>query len=130
MASLILPDSNFYIDSARAGRDPFQELAAHAEQWEFATCGMVIMEVCRGRTQPHIHERFRERFSVMIYIQGTSQIWERASQLAWSLDRRGIVLPSPDLFIAACALQTHAAVITRDAHFRQIPGLEVLDRLG
>jgi len=130
MASLVLPDSNFYIDSARAGRDPFQELAAHAEAWEFATCGMVIMEVCRGRTQPHIHERFRERFAVMLYIPGTNQVWERAGQLAWSLDRRGVVLPAPDLFIAACALQTHAAVLTRDAHFRQVPGLEVLDRLA
>jgi len=130
MASLVLTDSNFYIDSARAGRDPFQELAAHAEAWEFATCGMVIMEVCRGRTQPHIHERFRERFAVMLYIPGTNQVWERAGQLAWSLDRRGVVLPAPDLFIAACALQTHAAVLTRDAHFRQVPGLEVLDRLA
>jgi predicted nucleic acid-binding protein len=129
MASLILPDSNYYIDSARAGRDPFQDLAAHAEEWEFATCGMVVLEVCRGRSHPRIHERFRERFAVMIYIQATSQIWERANLLAWAMDRKGVVLPSPDLFIATCALQTGAAVLTRDNHFRLVPGLEVFDRL-
>ena len=129
MASLVLPDSNFYIGSARAGRDPFQELAAHADAWEFATCGMVALEVCRGRRIPNVYERFRERFSVMVYIPTTSQTWERATQLGWELDRRGLVLPAPDLLIAACALQAHAAVLTFDAHFGHVPGLDVIDRL-
>lgn len=128
MVSLILPDSNFYIDCARAGQDPFRVLAAHAEEWEFATCGMVAMEVCRGRSHQGIYEKFRERFAVMIYIQATSQIWRRATHLAWALDRQGLVLPASDVLIAACALQTGAAVLTRDAHFRQIPGLEVHER--
>ena len=43
MESLVLPDSNFYINCARAGLDPFIELGAHAEEYEFATCGMVII---------------------------------------------------------------------------------------
>lgn len=129
MAELILPDSNFYITAARNGRDPFQELAAHAEEWEFATCGMVVLEVCRGRSQPRLYERFRERFAVMIYLQSTSAVWERATHLAWSLDRQGTVLPAPDLLIAACALQAGATVLTHDKHFESIPGLKVIDRL-
>ena len=130
MVSLILPDSNFYIDCARAGQDPFRVLAARAEEWEFATCGMVAMEVCRGRSHQGIYEKFRERFAVMIYIQATGQIWQRATHLAWALDRQGLVLPASDVLIAACALHTGAAVLTRDAHFRQIPGLEVREQLG
>lgn len=130
MAELILPDSNFYITSARKGRDPFQELAAHAEEWEFATCGMVVLEVCRGRSQPRLYERFRERFAVMIYLQSTSTVLERATHLAWSLDRQGLVLPAQDLLIAACALQAGAAVLTHDKHFQSVPGLRVLEQLG
>jgi predicted nucleic acid-binding protein len=34
------------------------------------------------------------------------------------------------LVIAACALQAGAIVFTGDAHFQQIPGLRVLERLG
>ena len=34
-----------------------------------------------------------------------------------SLDRRGVILPAPDLLIAASALQTDATVLTHDAHF-------------
>ncbi len=129
MVELVLPDSNFYINRARAGLDPFAELAACADEWDFATCGMVVLEVCRGRRDPVLHQRFRERFAIMPYIATGSSVWERAAQLAWSLDRQGVVLPAPDLLIAACALQAKAAVLTADAHFQAIPGLRVLERL-
>lgn len=131
MANLILPDSNIYIGAVRAGHDPFQQFAAGIEDrdWEFATCGMVMMEVCRGQRDPNLLKRYRERFAVMIFIPTTNAVWERAAQLAWSLDRHGVVLPAPDLLIAACALQANAAVLTADGHFRQIPGLRILDRL-
>ncbi len=65
----------------------------------------------------------------MIYLRASNAIWERATQLGWSLDRQGRVIPAADLLIATTALQTGAALLTHDAHFRQIPGLEVLDRL-
>jgi len=129
MESLVLPDSNFYINCARAGLDPFIELGAHAEEYEFATCGMVIIEVCRGRSNPVILQRFRERFAIMPFIAAGASVWEQATQLAWSLDRRGVVLPATDLLIAACALQAKAAVLTADQHFSEIPGLRVMERL-
>lgn len=129
MERLVVPDSSFYIQCARGGLDPFVELAAHAEAWEYATCGMVILEVCRGRSNPTLLQRFRERFAIMPFIAAGTSVWERATELAWSLDRRGIVLPAPDLIIAACALQARAAVLTADAHFRQVPGLTVLASL-
>lgn len=126
MVELALPDSNYYISRARAGLDPFVELAAHSDRWEFATCGMVVLEVCRGRRDPNLLKRFQERFAIMLYVPAGNSVWERAGQLAWSLDRQGIVLPATDLLIAACALQSKAAVLTTDAHFQEIPGLRVL----
>jgi predicted nucleic acid-binding protein len=130
MANLVLPDSNYYISRARAGIDPFVELALHADDFEFATCGMVVLEVCRGRSNPHLLQRFHERFSIMPFIPAGASVWERATQLAWSLDRRGVVLPATDLLIAACALQARAAVLTADAHFSQVPGLTVHESLN
>jgi predicted nucleic acid-binding protein len=131
MANLILPDSNIYIGAVRAGVDPFQQFAAGIDDrdWEFATCGMVMLEVCRGQRDPNLLKRYRERFAVMIFVPTTHQIWERAAQLAWELDRQGRVLPAQDILIAAHALQANAAVLTADAHFQQIPGLRVLTRL-
>jgi len=131
MANLILPDSNVYIGAVRAGIDPFQQFAAGIEdrELEFATCGMVMLEVCRGLRDPGLLKRFRERFAVMIFLPTTNQIWERANQLAWSLDRQGMVIPATDVIIAACALHAGAAVLTADAHFQVVPGLEVLESL-
>lgn len=129
MASLILPDSSFYITASRAGLDPFHELGRRADDFEFATCGMVQVEVLRGRRDPNVVRRFRETFAMMIFINTTQAVWERAGQLAWALDRQGVVLPAPDLVIAATALQAGAAVLTYDHHFKSVPGLEVVDSL-
>lgn len=130
MSNLVLPDSSFYITATRTGRDPLVELGAKADDYEIATCGLVQIEVLRGRSDPHVLRRFRDTFAVMIYLATTHATWERATQLAWSLDRQGVVIPATDLIIAACALQTGAAVLTYDAHFRQIPGLQVVDHLA
>lgn len=129
MENLFLPDSNIYIGALRAGADPFRQFSGGHEDREFATCGMVMLEVCRGIRDPNVLRRIRERFAVMIFQPTTNQIWERASHLAWSFDRQGLVLPAPDLIIAACALQIGATVLTADAHFRSIPGLRVIGTL-
>jgi predicted nucleic acid-binding protein len=128
--SLLLPDSNFYITCARQNIDPFTELAARVADVELTTCGVIVTEVTRGRRDPHVLRRFQAAFAVMIYLPTTNAIWERVAQLAWSLDRQGIILPLPDLVIAATALEADATVLTFDAHFKKIPGLRLTDRLG
>ena len=127
MANLILPDSNFYIGALRAGTDPFLSFASGIAEhdWEFATCGMIALVVCRGLRDPNT----LQRFGVMIFLPTTNQIWERATQLAWALDRQGRILPAQDILIAAHALQADATVLTRNAHFSSIPGLRVIARL-
>jgi hypothetical protein len=130
MEQVVLPDSSIYIGALRAGRDPFREFAESPGEREFVTCGMVMLEVCRGIRDAHVLRRSRERFAVMLYQPTTNQIWERAAQLAWSLDRQGIVLPAQDIVIATCALHINAAVLTVDAHFRHVPGLRVIGSLA
>jgi len=130
MVELVLPDSSFYIQRARNRIDPFMELAGYTDQWEFATCGMVVLEVCRGLRDVTLLQRARDRFAVMLCVATGSSTWERSVELAWALDRRGMVIPTPDLLIAACALQAGAAVLTTDAHFREIPRLRILEKLG
>ncbi len=129
MAKLVLTDSNIYISALRRRQDPFIDLDGHADEWEFATCGLVTLEVIRGIRDLRLLARTRAGFSVMIFVPTSNAIWERAAHLAWSLDRQGMLIPATDLLIAATALQVDAAVLTFDAHFRQVPGLQVLERL-
>lgn len=43
---------------------------------------------------------------------------------------KGRPIPSNDLWIAACALEAGAALLTLDAHFIEVDGLRVGRRLG
>jgi hypothetical protein len=65
---------------------------------------MVMLEVCRGLREPVLLRRFSERFAMMIFLPTTTVIWGRATQLAWSLDRQGVVLPEQDLLIGCVRL--------------------------
>ena len=129
MANLVLVDSNFFITRATRGEDPFVELVRWSEQYEFATCGVIMLEVLRGRLEPAMKNKFSQRFGVMVYIPTHNRVWERATALAWALDRRGVKLSLSDLVIAAHALEAGASVLTADRQFNDVPGLTVLDQL-
>jgi len=130
MTTRVLVDSNFYIDRARRGLDPFAELAAADPNWEVLTCGMVMLEVLRGVIHPRALEQFVTAFSVMSFIPSNNAVWEKAWRVAWEMDRKGKTIPGQDITIAAHALHADAAVLTADHHFGYVPDLIVLDRLG
>jgi predicted nucleic acid-binding protein len=130
MANAVLVDSSYYINRQRANLDPFEELAALEEEWEPATCGVVMLEVLRGMRHERAFLHYRETFEVMICVPTTSRIWSSATDLLRSLARRGFIIPPQDAIIAACALSIDAPVLSHDRHFSHIPDLVVLDTLG
>ena len=129
MLKRALVDSSFYIGRLRENRDPLEELAAFSDNWELLTCGVVMVEVLRGMKHKNAHRRMADYLGCMLYIPTLNTLWERTHKLAWELDRRGSVMQLTDLVIAACALESNAAVLTHDADFRRVPGLRVLSRL-
>lgn len=129
MVTGVLIDSNFYITHLRAGRNPFVELASVGEEWEFFTCGMVMLEVLRGVRDPRQWAKMERSFSLMNFLPTSNPVWTKALQLAWQLDRKGITIPAQDHLIAACALKAGIAVLTADHHFHHVPGLTVLEKL-
>jgi len=126
MASNILVDSSVFIDLLRASRDPAWVMRNWVGKRNLATCGMVRLEVLRGVQSPKRFAGISAFMDAMINVPTDPDLWTEATDLAWKLDRRGIVIPGPDLVIAACALRIHAAVLTSDAHFQHIDGLRVI----
>ncbi len=129
MAAAVLVDSNYYIRRLRTNGDPLLELDRLAYHYDFMTCGMVVLEVCRGLQFEPQRRRYRSAFAVMNCIPTTSRVWDLATDIALSLDRRGTPIPPQDTLIAAHALQAGAAVLTFDRDFARIPGLTVLGSL-
>lgn len=131
MSELILVDSSYYIRLLALRADPLDQLQVVADQidCDYAICGMIWTEVLRGRSDPHVRERFNTAFARMCFINLDAVGWERTARLAWELDRRGEVIPASDLTIAASALEYDALLFTFDRHFARVPGLRVTSQL-
>jgi hypothetical protein len=122
---VILIDSTLYIDWLRRRVDLRQILEPWILAQAVAGCGIVRAEVVRGILDPRQKQRLQEIFDVVLEVPTDPQLWHTASELAWGLDRKGIVLPLTDIVIAACALRVHATIVTTDPHFSRIPDLAV-----
>jgi predicted nucleic acid-binding protein len=129
MAGRALVDSSFFIGRLRAGGDPLVELAAHSDDWELLTCGVVQVEVLRGMKQKKAYQRMSEYMDCMLYVPTLNAVWERAIALAWKLDRLGRSMQVTDLVIASSALEAEAAVLTFDPDFANVPELLTLRTL-
>lgn len=130
MEDNILVDSSWFIQRYREGVDPFKLLEQSNFDHEFYSCGVVMMEVCRGVRQPRLYRAVRQDFAVMCWVPTTNIIWERATDLAWQLAGKGFTMQLTDLVIAASAMAVDAMVLTQDSDFRRIPGLRVIEELN
>lgn len=128
-ASPVLVDSCWYITQMRAGRHPLRALEPIAHTRDIATCGIVRAEVARGIRDPAVLKKFQARWDVMLYVPMDNKLWKEVENLAWQLDRRGVVLPLTDIIIACCARRIGAVVLTFDKHFSRIPGIRCTDRI-
>ena len=129
MAGRVLVDSSFFITRLRTQRDPLEELAIYSDDWELLTCGVVQMEVLRGMIEKKAHQKMAAYMDCMLYVPTLNGVWERAAELAWTMDRQGKVMQITDLIIAACAIVAEAAVLTFDSDFGRVPGLRTLCEL-
>lgn len=129
MSRTVLVDSSFYIEKLKKREDPLAYLATLSRSRDLAICGMVKAEVGRGLRNPKVLAWYQDAWSKMLYIDDGYKRWEATLALAWELDRKGIVLPLPDIHIAACAMHTGAVILTYDQHFQMIPGIDATDRI-
>lgn len=121
----MLIDSTFFIDALRRRQDVRFLLRPWLIAGQLWTCGVVRAEVVRGVRSPRIKADLNDLFDVIAEVPVDAGLWQATVELAWELDRRGAILPLTDLIIAACALQVGAPVVTLDAHFGLVPGLQI-----
>jgi predicted nucleic acid-binding protein len=130
MARSVLVDSSFFINRLRAGGDPLQELTAFSGEFDYATCGVVTVEVLRGMKHKNAHRRMANYLQCMRYVPTLNHLWESVERLTWELDRTGKIMQLTDLIIAASALDIEATLLTLDSDFLRVPKLRVIQRLN
>jgi len=67
-------------------------------------------------------EQFAARFSVLDVDSVTARHYGDLKEL---LKRKGRPIPENDIWIAAVALQHDLTLVTRDRHFKEVPGLSL-----
>jgi predicted nucleic acid-binding protein len=121
-------DSTFFValhrELQRGERGPAQAfLARHADE----VCGMSEItrgELARGFAAKAAWTDFCDRF--VIYPFNDAVAWQ-AAEIFNDLRKRGVMTGENDLWIAATALESGGALVTRNVkHFREIRGLKVL----
>ena len=71
-------------------------------------------------------EEFLSKPGVEILLIG-KETAEFFGDIKYYLEKNGNPIPANDIWIAACAQETGAIVITYDSHFSKIPGIRVWD---
>lgn len=128
-ANPVLPDSNFYIDCLRDGRDPLIELRLTAATRDLVVSPVVRCEVGRGIRSKKVLKRLHAAWDVMINVPTDARLWRDAERTLWELDREGRQIPLTDALIACSARRVAADVLTRDKHFHWIDGIRVVETL-
>jgi hypothetical protein len=120
----ILVDSSYYVAQQRARVDYRRQLAPWIQAGSLWTCGIIRVEVLRGIRDQGARGLVSDFLDVLNSVPVDDTLCGEAANLAWSLDRKGAVVPVTDLLIAQCARSIGAVLVTLDDHFRLIPGLQ------
>jgi predicted nucleic acid-binding protein len=129
----ILIDTNAYT-TFKLGESEIVEVLAWADRILVST--VVLGELLAGFATGTREARNREelaRFLATARVQTVGVGPQTADSYALvyaSLRRKGQPIPTNDLWIAATALETGAALLSRDAHFAQVDGLRWGRRLA
>ena len=125
MENGVLVDSSVFIHLLRHDVDPVVALQEEFNSLDLVTCGIVKVEVLRGVKNPKVRERMEDLMAILQFVPSDNALWDAATDLAWTMDRAGQVIPATDILIAVSALHVGASLLTLDQHFSVVPRLSM-----
>jgi len=82
-----------------------------------ATTGIVVLELLSGTKTEEEYRELKEDLESLVQLDINPNTWERASQLAYELRRKGATIPSADILIMTIAVENGCALLHADRHF-------------
>jgi len=90
----------------------------------------VIGELLYGAlnsTKTRSNEKFVHEFAgYSLVMQINESVAARYARVRFTLKRQGTPIPENDIWIAAACLDLKVPILSRDDHFKQVPGLNVI----
>jgi hypothetical protein len=124
-------DTSFIVDLLRGREEAHQKLAEmEAKEILLSTTGINVLELYRGaylsrKTHQNLEEikKLLECFQV---LELEESVYEVFASLSARLLSEGKTIGVSDELIAAIILCHDGKIVTRDNHFKEVPGLEVV----
>jgi predicted nucleic acid-binding protein len=85
-----------------------------------ATNGLITVEIVSGATNEKEFADSSATLGALHQLSLNDRTWSRASRLGYDLRRRGLTCLTPDLIIAASAIEHGAVLVHADADFDRI----------
>ena len=82
-----------------------------------ATTEMIKFELLGGTKTEKEFRRLRNRLEALFQIQTDSTVWDKASELAFQLRKKGVTIPYTDVLIASASMSSQAVLMHADRHF-------------
>jgi tRNA(fMet)-specific endonuclease VapC len=126
----LLVDTNRFADLAANNRAAHERLQSAEEVWiSVITVGELRAGFARGNRQQENEHRLSQLLGLqgvglLLIDQVTTEFYAKIWQ---SLRQVGQKIPTNDAWIAAQALQHDLILDSRDAHFRLVPQLKLID---
>ena|SRR5579872_2126516 len=91
------------------------------------TYAEVLEGIYYGHNPAHYEDVFGRFLRACRVLGVTRAVAQRYARVSGELRSKGLLIPPPDLFIAATALHHGLMIVTRNRrHFDRIPGLQLL----
>jgi tRNA(fMet)-specific endonuclease VapC len=125
-------DSSFIVDLLRENKGALKKLAEmEAEYIPFSTTEVNVLELYRGaylsmKTHQNL-EKIKKILECFQILELEESVYEVFASLSANLLSNGKSIGAFDELIAAITLCHNEKIVTRDSHFKKVPGLGVID---
>jgi predicted nucleic acid-binding protein len=84
------------------------------------TSHLVILELLQGCRSVGERDALKIRLESLDILFITTSVWEQAYELGFSLRRKGLIIPTVDLIIAALAIENKSLLLHHDEQYEMM----------
>lgn len=123
----MLIDTSVWIEYFKNNPDVVGFVEKHLLEDTVCLVGIIVSELIQGIKNEKGREIICSSLDAINFIDMKFEDWIKTGDLSNILRKSGITMPLTDIAIAAAAIGNNLMFVTRDRHFRQIPGLCIMN---
>ena len=127
MNQKIIIDTSIWIEYFKNNPDIVGFVEEHLLEDTVYLVGIIVSELIQGIKNEKEREMICSNLDAINFIDMKFEDWIKTGDLSSMLRRSGLTIPLTDIAIAAAAIGNNLMLVTRDKHFKQVPGLCLME---